>query len=62
MNRCVEFETGDTVWLSIPHKSKLQPRWEGGWSIAKVLGKVNLQIVHEDGRVRVVHLNRIQRR
>ena len=30
------FAIGDSVWLSIPTAGKLDPRWEGGWTVKSV--------------------------
>ena len=48
--------------VSIPFRSKLQPRWEGGWTVTEVLSQVNIRITHDDGRERVVHMNRVRER
>ena len=55
-------ELGVQVRLSIPFRSKLQPRWEGGWTVIEVLRQVNFRITHNDGRERVVHMNRVRER
>ena len=41
-------------------KSKLDDRWEDGWKVILVAGPVNVKIQHFDGRIRVVHINRMQ--
>ena len=58
-NRC-QFQEGDSVWLSIPTNSKLAPRWESGWTIISKPRSPNVKIEHTDGRLRVVHVNRIR--
>jgi len=56
-----QFKVGDPVWLSIPTAGKLDPKWEGGWKIVKVVSPINMQI--QDGkRTRVVHVNRLRHR
>ena len=32
------FKAGDPVWLSIPTARKLQPRWDGRWTVTKLKG------------------------
>ena len=32
------FHQGDLVWLFIPTARKLDPQWEGGWTIQVTLG------------------------
>ena len=41
---------------------KLDKRWEGGWEVTEIKGPVNVVIKNTDGRVKVVHVNRLQRR
>lgn len=52
---------GDPVWLSIPTAGKLDPRWEGGWTIQEVMSSVNMKI-HDGQRSKVVHVNRLRYR
>ena len=52
---------GDPVWLSIPTAGKLDPRWEGGWTIQEVKSSVNMKI-HDGQRTKVVHVNRLRYR
>ena len=55
------FSVGEPIWLSIPTARKLQPRWEGKWTVEEIMGPVNLKIT--DGkRTKVVHMNRVQHR
>ena len=61
-SRVVLFRVGEPVWLSIPIRSKLQPRWEGGWTVMEILNRVNVRIRHKDTRERVVHVNRLRLR
>ena len=57
------FNVGDTVWLHMPTAGKLNARWEGGWTVKKVLSPVNVAVEHAStARTRVVHLNRLQQR
>ena len=58
----VEFHSGDGVWLNVPRKGKLDPKWEAGWCVKETLGPVNVKILHTDGRVRIVHVNRLRSR
>ena len=55
-----KFHMGDSVLLSIPQRGvvrKLRDRLEGGWTISKVEGPVDIQIRHLDGRTKVTHIN-----
>ena len=53
------FSVGEPIWLSIPTARKLQPRWEGQWTVKQIIGPVNLKIT--DGkRTKVVHMIRVQ--
>ena len=55
-----QFKVGDHVWSSIPMAKKLDPKWDGRWTItaAAVKGPLNMQI--SDGTVpKVVHVNRL---
>lgn len=55
------FTVGDPVWLSVPTAGKLDPRWEGEWTIKSVLSPITMEIT--DGkRSKVVHVNRLQSR
>ena len=58
----IEFHSGDEVWLNVPRKGKLNPKWEAGWCVKEILSRVNVKILHSDGRVRVVHVNRLRTR
>ena len=40
------FNVGDAVWLHMPTASKLDARWEGGWTVKEVLSPVNLAVEH----------------
>ena len=56
---CRTFRTGDLVWLSRLTAGKLDPRWEGNWSVKAVKSPCNVEIT--DGqRTRVVHVNRLR--
>ena len=53
------FSVVEPIWLTIPIARKLQPRWEGKWTVQEIRGPVNLKIT--DGkRTKVVHMNRVQ--
>ena len=54
------FHVGDPIWLSILTARKLDPRWEGEWTVHAVKSPVNLEIC--DGRRKVVHVNRLRYR
>ena len=55
------FKVGDRVWLSVPTAGKLEPKWEGEWTIASKKNAVNYEI--SDGvRNRIVHVNRLKQR
>ena len=52
-----QFKVGEGVWLSIPTAKKLDPKWDGRWTITAVKGPLNMQI--SDGTIsKVVHVNR----
>ena len=50
---------GDTVWLSIPTAGKLDPKWEGGWSIKAVKSPVTIKINNRIN-TRIVRTNCLQ--
>ena len=51
-----KFTVGDHVWLSIPTAKKLDPQWDGRWTITALKGPLNMEI--SDGTVsKVVHVN-----
>ena len=52
---------GDAVWLSIPTAGKLDPRWEGGWTVKSVQSPTTYTI-SDGSRIRTVHINRLQPR
>ena len=53
-----KFAVGDGVWLSIPSARKLDPQWDGRWTITAVKGPLNMEI--SDGNIsKVVHVNRL---
>ena len=55
------FQPGDTVWLLVPTAGKLEPKWEGQWTISRRKSALTFEI--KDGRrTRVVHLNRLKKR
>ena len=59
----MRFKEGDDVWVPIPHvgvAKKFENRWEGGWKVTEVKGPVNVSIQNRDGRIKTVHINRLQ--
>ena len=58
------FAVGENVWLVNSSVrgvvNKLTDRWEGGWKVVEVKSLVTVVIRHMDGRIRVVHVNRLQ--
>ena len=53
-----KFVVGERVWLSIPTAKKLDPLWDGRWTITKVKGPLNMEV--SDGNIsKVVHVNRL---
>ena len=52
------FKLGDLVWLSVPTAGKLDPRWEGNWTVRRVKSPVTVEISDEE-RTKVVHTNRL---
>lgn len=55
----ITLKTGDPVWLSVPTRGKLQPKWEGNWIVKSVKSPVTVEIT-DNQRVRIVHVNRIR--
>ena len=56
-----KFAVGDHVWLSIPTAKKLDPQWDGRWTITALKGPLNMEIF--DGTVsKVVHVNQLHHR
>ena len=37
---------GDPIWLSIPTAWKLQPHWDGKWTVGKLKGPCNLELTN----------------
>ena len=56
-----QFKVNDHVWLSNPRCGKLDPRWEGGWTVSNVKGESTVEICKGNTR-KVVHVNRLQYR
>jgi len=52
------FAVGDCVWLSIPTARKLDPRWDGKWTITAVKGLLVMKISNGTTS-KVVHVNRL---
>ena len=55
--KACSFKEGDPLWLSVPKAGKLEPRWEGGWKVAKIKNPVNVQI-SSGHHSKIVHVNR----
>ena len=55
------FMVGDPVWVSIPTAGKLDPRWEGNWTIKAIKSPSTFQISNGD-KCKVVHVNRLRPR
>ncbi|KAL5503291.1 hypothetical protein EMCRGX_G010217 [Ephydatia muelleri] len=43
-----QFKGGDLVWLSVPTAGKLDPRWEGNWTVRSVKSPVTMEISDGD--------------
>ena len=59
------FSMGQSVWLSSITNGvadKLNKRWDGDWSVRDTPSLVTAEIVHSDGRTKVVHVNRLRPR
>ncbi|KAL5493310.1 hypothetical protein EMCRGX_G014468 [Ephydatia muelleri] len=56
-----QFKSGDLVWLSVPTAGKLDPRWEGNWTVRSTKSSVTVEITDGE-RTKVVHTNRLHRR
>ena len=55
------FKVGDPVWLSQPTAGKLDPKWDGSFTVKSIYSPVTLQI--SNGKTtKVVHLNRLRHR
>ena len=46
------FTQGKPVWLSVPTRVKLDPKWEGGLLVKSVKGLVNVEV-----HTNIVHVN-----
>ena len=53
-----QFKVGDDVWLSILTAKKVDPKWDGRWTIIVVKGPLNMQISSRTVS-KVVHVNRL---
>ena len=56
-----QFKSRDLVWLSVPTAGKLDPRWEGNWTVRSTKSSVTVEITDGE-RTKVVHTNRLHRR
>ena len=55
------FGVGDPVWVSIPTAGKLDPRWEGNWTIKAIKSPSTFEISNAN-KCKVVHINRLRHR
>ena len=55
------FTVGDHVWLSVPTARKLDPRWDGKWTITAVKRPLVMEISNGTTS-KVVHVNRLRHR
>lgn len=53
------FKLGEPIWLSIPTAGKLEPCWEGEWTVKEVKSDVNVKI-GKDRKLKVIHVNWLQ--
>ena len=54
------FQVGNPVWLSVPTAGKLDPKWEGEWTVKSVKSPVSIEISNDSkNSTRVVHANRL---
>ena len=57
------FQVGNPVWLSVPTAGKLDPKWEGEWTVKSVKSPVSIEISNDSkNSTRVVHANRLRHR
>ena len=52
------FKVGDPVWLYILTARKLQPHWDGKWTVTKLKRPCNLELTNGN-QSKVVHVNRV---
>ena len=54
------FQVGNCVWLSVPTAGKLDPKWEGEWTVKSVKSPVSIEISNDSkNSTRVVHANHL---
>ena len=60
--RELQLTAGDQVLLLLPDSTqKFYRRWQGPYTVTKVLGKVNYEVKMEDGRCKVFHINLLKK-
>ena len=57
-----EFSVENAVWLSVPIAGKLESRWEGGRKIKLIKSPVSIEIMDDQHRTKLVHVNRLRHR
>ena len=55
------FVAGAPVWLSIPTRGKLQPKWQGNWEVLEIKSQTNVKITNGQ-TTKVVYMNRLKHR
>ena len=60
-SRAHSFVAGAPVWLSIPTRGKLQPKWQGNWEVLEIKSPTNVKITNGQ-TTKVVHVNRLRHR
>ena len=55
------FEVGEPVWLSQPTAGKLDPKWDGSYTVKSVYSPVTVQITN-GSTTKVVHIKRLRHR
>ena len=60
-SRACSFVAGAPVWLSIPTRGKLQPKWQGNWEVLEIKSPTNVKITNGQ-TTKVVHVNRLRHR
>ena len=53
------FGVGMPVWLSVPTRVKLQPKWQGRWKVLEIKSPTAIRITNGQ-TTKVVHVNRLR--